>query len=206
MSDCCGNPYIGMNDEAYNPGEVRLYGRPCTDMAEDVLEDFSEALKRADQLKLNNDQINKISELVSAYVTKRFSEGSGQARDGKIILKVGGCQLIIDSGDKNVAICSIGVIYGYSYEGHCYKLPKPQIMYLPVTSGDIVDADCGCDCGYAASLGYRVWAIDKLRRVIALDVRSDDIKTLILDENLPGNRSPLAYSQAYQLSPQRLRD
>lgn len=205
MSDCCGNPYIGMDNEPYNPGEVRLYGRPCTNVAHHALVEFSEALKSADQLKLDSDQIKKISKLVSSYISERFGGGSSQARDGKIILKVDDCQLIIDSGDE-VAISSVGVIYGYSYEGHCYKLPKPQILYLPVLPGDIEEADCGCDCGYAASLGYRVWPIDKLRRVIALDVRSDDIKTLILDENLPGNRSPLAYSQAYQLSPQRLRD
>jgi len=36
-----------------------------------------------------------------------------------------------------------------------------------------------------------VWQIDKLERVVALDVRSDDLETLVLDENLPGSRSPM---------------
>jgi hypothetical protein len=109
-------------------------------------------------------------------------------------------------GDDGKYIKSIGVIYGYAYEGHCYKLPKPQIMYLPAEPRAILGGDCGCDCGFVPELGYAVWQIDKLERVIALDVRSDDVKTLVLDENLPGSRSPLAYAQAQSLAPQRHRD
>ncbi|KSV91025.1 hypothetical protein N184_25250 [Sinorhizobium sp. GL28] len=51
-----------------------------------------------------------------------------------------------------------------------------------------------------------MWQFDKLERVVALDVRSDDLKTLVLDENLPGSRSPLAYAQTMALAPQRQRD
>jgi hypothetical protein len=64
----------------------------------------------------------------------------------------------------------------------------------------------GCECGYAASLGYAVWQIDKLERVVALDVRSDDVKTLVLEQNMPGNRSPQAYAQTMMLAPQRPRE
>jgi len=62
------------------------------------------------------------------------------------------------------------------------------------------------DCGYTKKLGYSVWTIDKLARVVVLDVRTDDLKTLVLDANTPGNRSPLAYSQNQALAPQRNRD
>ncbi|TCS01606.1 hypothetical protein EV281_106351 [Rhizobium sp. BK418] len=127
-------------------------------------------------------------------------DGTGETDVDGIRLKVGDCYILIDAG--KVDIVSIGVIYGYAYEGHCYKLPKPRIMYLPVEAEEIQ----GDDCGYSSALGYSVWSLDKLERVIALDVRSDDIKTLILDENLPGNRSPLAYAQTQSLAPQRLRD
>jgi len=102
---------------------------------------------------------------------------------------------------------SIGVISGYSYEGHCYDLPKPLIMFLPcpphqLKSGDC-ECDCGYDCGYGPGLGYAVWQVDKLEDVIVIDIRIDDVKTLILDANLPGNRSPLAYSQTMRLAPSR---
>ncbi|POH32457.1 hypothetical protein ATY30_09400 [Sinorhizobium americanum] len=99
-------------------------------------------------------------------------------------------------------IKSIGVIYGYAYEGHCYKLPKPQIMCLSERPTTVAKGDCGFDPAF----GYAVWSIDKLERAIVLDIRADDLKTLVLDENLPGNRSPLAYAQAQSLAPQRHRD
>ncbi|OAP38619.1 hypothetical protein AU381_23685 [Sinorhizobium glycinis] len=103
---------------------------------------------------------------------------------------------------KRNHIKSIGVIYGYAYEGHCYKLPKPQIMCLSERPTPVAKGDCGFD----PSFGYAVWSIDKLERAIVLDIRADDLKTLVLDENLPGNRSPLAYAQAQSLAPQRHRD
>nr|WP_225169662.1 hypothetical protein [Ensifer sp. IC4062] len=131
--------------------------------------------------------------------------------------------LTVDAG-ASAGYESVGVIYGYAYEGHCYKLPKPQIMILPVSPHKIIAAkcecegedkdeqkrehncNCGCECGYSAKLGYVVWSVDKLQRAVALDVRFDDLKTLVLDENMPGNRSPLAYAQSMNLAPQRHRD
>jgi hypothetical protein len=32
------------------------------------------------------------------------------------------------------------------------------------------------------------------------------VKTLVLDENMPGRRSPMAYAQTMALAPQRHRD
>ncbi|HXV28811.1 MAG TPA: hypothetical protein VD840_00620, partial [Sinorhizobium sp.] len=60
--------------------------------------------------------------------------------------------------------------------------------------------------GYDPEFGYAVWSIDKRDSAIALDIRSDDLKTLVLDENTPGNRSPMAYAQTMALAPQRFRD
>jgi len=114
----------------------------------------------------------------------------------------GGYGLSISDASAFSAIRSIGIIYGYAFEGHCYKLPKPMVMVIPGKAYDVVDGDCG----YNKNLGYSVWAIDKLARVVILDVRTDTVKALVLDENTPGNRSPLAYSQAQALAPQRSRD
>ncbi|MBB4292254.1 hypothetical protein GGE16_004330 [Rhizobium leguminosarum] len=180
MSCCSENPFIGTGKVPFNPSEVRLYGR----------NEFCPPGKEAHPPQ--------------AAQAKPLRDGEFEAGSDKIKLKVGNCYILIDPG--KVEMVSIGVIYGYAYEGHCYKLPKPRIMYLPVKATQIPHDDCGCDCGYSPALGYSVWSLDKLERVIALDVRSDDIKTLILDENLPGNRSPLAYAQTQSLAPQRLRD
>jgi len=85
-------------------------------------------------------------------------------------------------------------------------LPKPEIMFIPAVAHKIAGDKCGCDCGYSAELGYAVWQVDQLDRVIALDIRSDDVKTLILDENMPGKRSPQAYSQSLSMAPMRSRE
>jgi hypothetical protein len=102
--------------------------------------------------------------------------------------------------DITIPNASTGVIYGYAFEGHCYTLPKPIIMRLP---GPPLEKMEEGDCGYDPALGYSVWVTDKLERVVILDVRADTVKALVLDENTPGNRSPLAYSQAQALAPAR---
>jgi len=79
-------------------------------------------------------------------------------------------------------------------------------MFIPAVAHKIAGDKCGCDCGYSAELGYAVWQVDQLDRVIALDIRSDDVKTLILDENMPGKRSPQAYSQSLSMAPMRSRE
>jgi hypothetical protein len=229
MSSCCGNPYVGpespevpkppeKREPAFKPSEVRLYGRKylcpnIDEMKKKIWDDFSSEYAKAGDKPPDAEVLNKVSTFVADYIADVISEGTiveekrdragkGEAGRKMIKLKLGACYLLIDPG-INVEIVSLGVIYGYSYEGHCYKLPKPQIMYLPVLPEDIIGGSCGCDCGYVPELGYVVWSIDKLQRVIALDIRSDDLKTLVLDENMPGNRSPLAYSQTLALAPQR---
>jgi len=231
MSDCGCHPGVGPmleglsepDYESYNPSEVRLYGRPAIHRPifklsdETISNKISEnleglafesaemqriikAVKEVAALKITSDEIFSIvnQQIVLAIV------------DHKLELQQLPVDINIPSknfrSDDGRYIKSIGVIYGYAYEGHCYKLPKPQIMYLPEEARLIKGGDCGCDCGFVPELGYAVWQIDKLERVVALDVRSDDLKTLVLDENLPGNRSPLAYAQTMALAPQRHRD
>lgn len=223
MSDCCCHPGVGKNpnpDEkpnynSYNPSEVRLYGRPALRklvLSDADIEKINEELKKSGMRDEDVPNATKIverlvnSSLINIYRSQIILTAvDGQGRLVELPVNVN-----IPSenyqNDKVHYIKSIGVIFGYAYEGHCYKLPKPQIMYLPSEPRAIDGGDCGCDCGYVPELGYAVWQIDKLERVIALDVRSDDVKTLVLDENLPGNRSPMAYAQTMALAPQRHRD
>ena len=105
------------------------------------------------------------------------------------------------------AVSCVGrLLYGYADEGHCYKMPKPQIMLLPEMPKPIAYDDCGWDCGYSPALGYLVWQLDERQSANALDIRTDDLRTLALDENMPGNRSPQAYSQSLSMAPMRARD
>ncbi|MEZ2131029.1 MULTISPECIES: hypothetical protein [unclassified Sinorhizobium] len=214
----------------YNPSEIRLYGRPAATtpkvaIANEDLDKIKANIKENQTFKDNFasdfDKIQEIFDEIVAYAGRKIDENTDNIT--KYIQR--GIIVASQFDNKNFSmpisinmpnsgygddyqnyIKSIGVIYGYAYEGHCYKLPKPQIMFLPELPRNIPGDDCGCDCGYSSKLGYAVWQIDKLQRVVALDIRSDDLKTLVLEENMPGNRSPQAYSQSMSLAPQRLRD
>ncbi len=220
MSDCCVNPVVGtvqnlkdiIDYRYYRPGDVRLYGRPAQfyekekkDQAiREAISDLEKRLKSLGNAEIADELLKRISDIID-YIMK----SSGVVGDGVTIAVFDGEYYSFLPVSMNVPtnyIQSIGVIYGYAYEGHCYKLPKPQIMCLSERPSKIAKGDCGCDCGFDPAFGYAVWSIDKLERAISLDIRADDLKTLVLDENLPGNRSPLAYAQTMALAPQRLRD
>ncbi|MDK1386923.1 hypothetical protein QN224_16050 [Sinorhizobium sp. 8-89] len=239
MSDCCGNPslftdtgVITGDTAPYYPGEIRLYGRPGNIYRRS--EDSIETPERYKEIIVENLQKNpkippdSYADVVEAMgsVIRDILKKSLISSDNVIVGVIGRKYvhyLTVNTGVSS-NFESVGVIYGYAYEGHCYKLPKPQIMILPVSPHKIVaakckcerededeqehkhDCNCGCECGYSAKLGYVVWSVDKLEQAVALDVRSDDLKTLVLDENMPGNRSPLAYAQSMALAPQRHRD
>ncbi|MDP9629081.1 UNVERIFIED_ORG: hypothetical protein J2W85_001142 [Ensifer adhaerens] len=231
MSDCCNYPGVGTKPEglsksdyaSYNPSEVRLYGRPAKH--QDIFPLSDDDIKKMitdkiNYIELSDENLEKLIKDIREIAALRVAGDSVFSMvnqqivlaivDNKMRLLQLPVEINIPSrnfrSDDGRYIKSIGVIYGYAYEGHCYKLPKPQIMYLPEEAHVIEGGDCGCDCGYVPELGYAVWQIDKLERVVALDVRSDDLKTLVLDENMPGNRSPLAYAQTMALAPQRQRD
>lgn len=234
MSDCCDNPGVGVavlpkgngvphgledpDYAAYNPGEVRLYGRPAlcrpifTINDEEIDKKLEEALSSKTAEGTNNKELAVAArEVFVNHMAESIIGAAGEKITLALFHGFEVCSLPVNLSIKDICcrdeyMKSIGVIYGYAYEGHCYKLPKPQIMFLPSDPRNIVIGDCGCDCGYDAGLGYAVWQIDKLKPVIALDIRSDDLKTLVLDENLPGNRSPMAYAQTMALAPQRHRD
>lgn len=93
---------------------------------------------------------------------------------------------------------TIGIIYGYAYEGHCYDLPKPAVMLLPVRPRRIPDDDCGYDEKQAE--GYRVWVVDKLDECQHIEVSSGFVEQLVLEANMPGKRSPSTYSATMQFA------
>lgn len=87
---------------------------------------------------------------------------------------------------------SPGLIVGYSFEGHCYDLPKPKMMVIPTDPVDIPVDDCGYDDKKDEK--YRLWIVDKLDECAEIDVSQGFIEQLVLEANLPGKRSPTMYA------------
>jgi hypothetical protein len=96
-----------------------------------------------------------------------------------------------------------GIIYGYAYEGHCYDMPKPKIMLIPVLPQEIPAGDCGYDQKGTDADGnsaYKVWVVDKLDECVDIDVSQGYIEQMVLDANLPGQRSPTMYAAKARLA------
>ena len=102
MSDCCRNPNVGTSGP-YDPSEVRLYGRPATDSVKVDAKDAEKA-KAGVNISLRHDHEAICLPIAVGLPWVRFGDP---------------CQGYLKS---------IGVIYGYAYEGQCYKMPKPLIM------------------------------------------------------------------------------
>ncbi|MCA1370462.1 hypothetical protein I6F15_24220 [Bradyrhizobium sp. BRP14] len=89
----------------------------------------------------------------------------------------------------------IAVIYGYAYEGFCYRFDKPKLfVFFPNTTKAPAKG-----CGYENS-GYFMWQITKKTQMMELSTSADLAEELVLNANLPGNRSPNTYGNSMALA------
>ena len=90
-----------------------------------------------------------------------------------------------------------GIITSYSFEGHCYDLPKPKIMLIPAIPQDIPPDDCGYDKKNSTTPKvdrYKLWIVDKLDECVEFEMNQGFVEQLVLEANLPGKRSPAVYA------------
>ncbi len=80
---------------------------------------------------------------------------------------------------------SIAAVYGYSFEGHCYRLDKPKLIII---EQDDFEAN---GCGFTKP--YRMWSITSKTMIMEVGLNFDMTEKLVLDSNLPGNRAPNTY-------------
>ncbi len=106
----------------------------------------------------------------------------------------------------------LALIYGYSYEGHCYTLPRP--CAIVVLKENRIDPATGC--GFEGEfltrepdnkgkrktkpVRYSMWLADKLHKTLEVSVRKGFIEEIILDQNVAGPKAPVAYSTKVQLA------
>ncbi|RUU12837.1 hypothetical protein EOD23_06285 [Mesorhizobium sp. USDA-HM6] len=114
---------------------------------------------------------------------------------GKIALST---LVTTEEAAKKGKVLSCGIITGYSYEGHCYDLPKPKIMLIPALPEKIPLDDCGYDKkndkDRSVENRYMLWIVDKLDECIEFETNQGFVEQIVLDANLPGKRSPTMYA------------
>lgn len=182
---------VGERGETYNATQVRLYG-------------ISPSINLELPLEVGDITIslNEGSEEKYANVLNLNSRTGNQA----LLLAIATSKPEYAPEDER----SIGIIYGYAFEGHCYDLPRPMLMLIPALPKDKVEPvdprtpDNGVipskDCDYDGRPGYRVWVVDKLDQCDVIDINSGFIEQLVLEANMPGKRSPSSYSAHMQFA------
>jgi hypothetical protein len=126
---------------------------------------------------------------LTLYGVKLNPDEKGEAasiRFGTMVLK-----LSVNSRGTDQEV-SMAVVYGYSYEGHCYRLDRTRLF---VVGNAGMDAD---GCGFVPP--YFMWRIRARAEVMEVAISHDTAETLILNANLPGNRAPNTYGNDMQLA------
>ncbi|PCK80912.1 hypothetical protein [Rhizobium sophoriradicis] len=101
---------------------------------------------------------------------------------------VGKAELQIKLASSGGVTGSTVLAYGYAFEGHCYRLDSTRIFII--TGPNAEDAKgCGFD-----GLGYKMWRITASEQILEISTAFGDARTLILDSQLPGKRSPSSYA------------
>lgn len=89
---------------------------------------------------------------------------------------------------------SIVLGYGYSFEGHCYRLDSNRVF---IVKGSFAEPAVGCgfdELPAAANGKYQMWRVRSSEELLEIVLNYGDVKKLILDANLPGKRSPSSYA------------
>ncbi len=89
---------------------------------------------------------------------------------------------------------AIALVYGYAFEGHCYRLDRAKVMIFKYGGTAPPAEGCGFDDK------YKMWRISSKTQLLELDTRVDLAETVILQANLPGKRSPNTYNSEAMLA------
>ncbi|MDX8443288.1 hypothetical protein [Mesorhizobium australafricanum] len=176
MSDDYHRPTLTFPKGAYNATQVRLYGiTPKSDLLKHI---------DANNIESTNKKIRIKTDVTKTDLVVIDTKS-----------KIGIVFILAATWDDDNPI-SCGVIVGYSYEGHCYDLPKPKLMLIPASPRSIPTDDCGYDLKEDPDTKekYKLWIVDKLDQCVEFEVNQGFVEQIVLEANLPGKRSPTMYA------------
>ena len=104
----------------------------------------------------------------------------------------------------------IVLVYGYAYQGHCYRLDKQKILAFNGQNNGVHAIGCHFEFPFTnptvnvptnIPLGwYRMWGVRASNYALEMQVSYDRFEKLILEANLPGRRAPNTYEAQAQLA------
>ncbi|WP_327208167.1 hypothetical protein [Rhizobium johnstonii] len=83
--------------------------------------------------------------------------------------------------------------YGYAFDGHCYRLDSNRIFVVTGPNAEPA-VGCGFDKTPSTTPGYKMWRITASEQILEISTAFGHARTLILDAQLPGKRSPGSYA------------
>ncbi len=203
MSDDFHRPTYTTKDPhgAFNATQVRLYGIPGlpipgkTNTFEPITGKYKNhsiiIAKIFDDGNPDDPRILRFKKYLSKDPPDKSSYVFVNSIVNRFMLMLGAIDINPKKRDEELLTC--GIIFGYSYEGHAYDLPKPKVMLIPADpEADIPDDDSNYKS--KESEGYRVWIVDKLDKCVEIEVNQGFVEQIVLDANLPGKRSPTMYA------------
>jgi hypothetical protein len=234
MSDDFHRPTLTYPNGAYNPTQVRLYGisgigdiiwsTKKAGSKTTTMKDVTVSVSRNEAPDEAEKIVNEVIDYIKKSKERSIEEISQDIVSGKasyipIPPWWGNLELVyqlaldmkrnfgpvVISAKSNFSVTS-GIIVGYSYEGHCYDLPKPKVMLIPAIPQPVPADDCGYDLKNAPTAynqgqpkqdwdnKYRVWIVDKLDECVEIEVNQGFVEQIVLEANLPGKRAPNMYA------------
>ena len=92
-------------------------------------------------------------------------------------------------------LMAIAAIYGYAFEGQCYRYDKPKLLVFRPGVSETPAIGCGFE-----NLGYSMWQITKKTPIMELATSTDLAEEIVLNSNLPVNRNPNTYGNSFNLA------
>ena len=167
------------------------------------------------------DNFNFVPDQLILYGVRLYGEGGKETKNSGFINIAEGAPFVLPATGKPEGTLSlrltlfrgnkeiengkavIAALYGYAYEGHCYRFDRPQIFLFerPTIAGrEVKDKDAE-GCGFADfKPPYNMWLVRADTPLLELNTTIGSAQQLILDANLPGRRVPNTYDANMRLA------
>ena len=87
----------------------------------------------------------------------------------------------------------LAAVYGYAFEGACYRFARPRTMAFRPRNQSAADG-----CGFGA--GFTMWRLDRRSGVVTLRVGGDALQDALIEAHSDDDRSPATYASKYMMA------